>query len=64
MPGSSVAPCYSASAGGPVGYCTGPALASLGFGNWRTLLFLAAMLVGMSGFQIFDRASIARPHSV
>jgi uncharacterized membrane protein YedE/YeeE len=45
-------------AGGLVGYCPGPALASLGFGNWRTLLFTAAMLVGIGGFQVLHRASI------
>jgi len=48
---------------GLVGYCPGPALASLGFGNWRTLLFIVAMLAGMGGFEVFDRASIARPRS-
>ena len=29
------------------GYCPGPALAGLGFGNLQTLVFVAAMLVGM-----------------
>lgn len=40
---------------GLVGYCPGPALASLWFSNWRTLSFIAAMLVGMGGFQAFDQ---------
>jgi uncharacterized membrane protein YedE/YeeE len=35
---------------GLVGYCPGPALASAGLGNPATLLFIAAMLVGMMGF--------------
>lgn len=35
---------------GLVGYCPGPALASIGFGNTRTLLFVAAMLIGMAMF--------------
>jgi hypothetical protein len=35
---------------GLVGYCPGPALASVGLGNSATLLFVAAMLVGMAGF--------------
>jgi uncharacterized membrane protein YedE/YeeE len=35
---------------GLVGYCPGPAVASLGFGNPGTWLFVAAMLVGMLGF--------------
>lgn len=47
---------------GLVGYCPGPALASLWFGSWRTLLFIAAMLAGMGGFQAFDRALITWPH--
>lgn len=44
---------------GLVGYCPGPALASLGFGNGRTVLFVAAMLIGMAGFAGFER--IRRP---
>jgi uncharacterized membrane protein YedE/YeeE len=48
---------------GLVGYCPGPALASLGFGNWRTLLFVAAMLAGMGAFRIFDRSVAARLRS-
>lgn len=32
---------------GLVGYCPGPALAGLAFGTWETLVFVAAMLVGM-----------------
>ena len=32
---------------GLAGYCPGPALASLGFGNTEALWFLPAMLVGM-----------------
>ena len=40
---------------GLVGYCPGPALASLGFGNARTLLFVAAMLVGMAMFSAIKR---------
>jgi uncharacterized protein len=35
---------------GLVGYCPGPALASIGLGNPATLLFVAAMLAGMAGF--------------
>ena len=48
---------------GLVGYCPGPALASLGFGTWQTLLFVAAMLVGMGAFQVLDRARVFRPRS-
>lgn len=32
---------------GLVGFCPGPALASLVFGAWQSWLFVAAMLVGM-----------------
>jgi uncharacterized membrane protein YedE/YeeE len=35
---------------GLVGYCPGPALASLGFASGRTLLFVASMLIGMAAF--------------
>ena len=49
---------------GLVGYCPGPALASLGFGGGKTLLFVAAMLVGMAAFTGInrDRASSALRH--
>src|SRR5271166_1412874 len=40
---------------GLVGYCPGPALASIGFGGGRTLLFVAAMLVGMAVFTSINR---------
>jgi uncharacterized protein len=40
---------------GLVGYCPGPALASIGFGGGRTLLFVAAMLIGMAGFAAINR---------
>lgn len=48
---------------GLVGYCPGPALAALFFGKWRTLIFVAAMLVGMGAFQVLDRAGAARLRS-
>lgn len=44
---------------GLVGYCPGPALASLGLGNPRTLLFVTAMLAGMGGFSAI-RARVPR----
>jgi uncharacterized membrane protein YedE/YeeE len=40
---------------GLVGYCPGPALALIGFGGGRTLLFVAAMLVGMAVFTSINR---------
>jgi uncharacterized membrane protein YedE/YeeE len=46
---------------GLVGYCPGPALASLGFGGGKTLLFVAAMLLGMVAFTLID--AVRRPAS-
>ena len=40
---------------GLVGYCPGPALASIGLGGGRTLLFAAAMLAGMAGYAGINR---------
>jgi len=40
---------------GLVGYCPGPALASLGFGGYKTLMFIIAMLIGMAAFTAYDR---------
>ena len=40
---------------GLVGFCPGPALAALGFVDPKNLLFVAAMLVGMGGFEVWDR---------
>ncbi|MBJ3763418.1 hypothetical protein ILP92_11740 [Maribius pontilimi] len=37
-----------------VGLCPGPAIASLTFGGWPGLVFLAAMVLGMIGFQWVD----------
>ena len=45
---------------GLAGYCPGPALASLGFGGWRALVFVAAMLVGMAIFRFLDDAVPSR----
>jgi uncharacterized membrane protein YedE/YeeE len=45
---------------GLVGFCPGPALASLTVGGARPLVFIAAMLVGMAGFGMADRLIAAR----
>jgi len=37
---------------GLAGFCPGPALASLGFGGWKVVLFVAAMLAGMAVFHL------------
>jgi uncharacterized membrane protein YedE/YeeE len=39
---------------GLVGYCPGPALAALGFGNPATWLFVAAMLAGMASYDLIQ----------
>ena len=41
---------------GLVGYCPGPAIASLGFGNAEALWFVPAMLVGMFVRRRFEKA--------
>jgi uncharacterized membrane protein YedE/YeeE len=40
---------------GLVGFCPGPALASLTLGGLSPLIFVAAMLAGMTGFGFADR---------
>ena len=45
---------------GLAGYCPGPALASLGVGGWPTLLFVAAMLAGMTLFEVVERIAARR----
>jgi uncharacterized membrane protein YedE/YeeE len=41
---------------GLVGFCPGPSLASLALGRWQSIVFVAAMLVGMLGYRFADRA--------
>ena len=45
---------------GLVGLCPGPTIASLGFGGWANLMFIAAMLAGMALAPRFGRALDAR----
>ena len=40
---------------GIAGFCPGPALVSLGMGEVKGLVFVAAMLAGMGGFEFFER---------
>lgn len=37
------------------GYCPGPALASLALGGAKTLIFVAAMLIGMAIYEISEK---------
>ena len=39
---------------GVAGFCPGPALVTLGMGNVKALVFVAAMLVGMGLFELFE----------
>lgn len=48
---------------GLVGYCPGPAIASLGFGNHEALWFVPAMLVGMFVRRRFEKAEKAQTPS-
>jgi uncharacterized membrane protein YedE/YeeE len=40
---------------GIAGICPGPGLVSLGMGEVKALVFVAAMLVGMGVFELFER---------
>lgn len=40
---------------GVAGFCPGPALVSLGMGEVKALVFVAAMLVGMGVLELFER---------
>ena len=49
---------------GVAGFCPGPALVSLGMGEVKALVFVAAMLVGMGVFELFERRkSVPGPHA-
>ena len=41
--------------GGLAGFCPGPALVSLAAGQEKALIFVAAMVIGMIGFQLIER---------
>jgi uncharacterized membrane protein YedE/YeeE len=49
---------------GIAGFCPGPALVSLGMGEIKALVFVAAMLVGMGAFELFERHKrVPMPHA-
>ena len=49
---------------GVAGFCPGPALVSLGMGEIKALVFVAAMLVGMGAFELFERRKrVPVPHA-
>jgi len=45
---------------GLVGYCPGPALAALAVGGRSTLMFVGAMIAGMTLFEVVERLSSSR----
>lgn len=45
---------------GVAGFCPGPAVVSLGAGELKALVFVAAMVAGMLLFEFFERAKRAR----
>jgi uncharacterized membrane protein YedE/YeeE len=45
---------------GIAGFCPGPGLVALGMGEAKALAFVAAMLVGMGVFELFERRKQAR----
>lgn len=45
---------------GLVGLCPGPAIAALSFGGIPILVFLAALIAGMAGFEALDRFVFSR----
>ena len=40
---------------GVAGFCPGPALVALGMRNGKALVFVAAMLIAMGLFELFER---------
>ena len=46
---------------GLAGFCPGPALVALGLGAPKALAFVAAMLAGMLGFELFERRPAGPP---
>jgi uncharacterized membrane protein YedE/YeeE len=46
---------------GIAGFCPGPALVAMGMGEWKAIIFVAAMLVGMGLFDVLERRKAARP---
>ena len=46
---------------GIAGFCPGPALVALGMGELKALVFVAAMLLGMGIFELFERRAALLP---
>jgi len=39
---------------GIAGFCPGPAIVSLGMGQWQPVLFVAAMLIGRAAYEVVE----------
>ena len=48
---------------GIAGFCPGPALVALGMGEWKAVVFVVAMLIGMGLFEVFEQRKAVRPLS-
>ena len=46
---------------GVAGFCPGPALAALGMGELKAMVFVGAMLVGMGVFELLERRAALAP---
>lgn len=46
---------------GLAGFCPGPALAALGMGESKAVVFVAAMLLGMAVFELLERRTAPSP---
>jgi len=45
---------------GLAGFCPGPAIVALGAGHAKALVFVAAMVLGMAGFEVVERGRARR----
>ena len=48
---------------GLAGFCPGPGVVAMAAGEVKALVFVAAMLAGMFGFQLLDRSGRRTPHA-
>ncbi len=45
---------------GVAGFCPGPALVALGMGEYKALVFVAAMVLGMALYELLERRNASR----
>ena len=46
---------------GIAGFCPGPGLVALGMGEWKAVVFVAAMIAGMGLFELLERRPAPNP---